>query len=179
MLPPTPPRRDGSSRRVALPLPRQVGRGFHTMSTGTRAVAINYHFLRDANPGRFRLRVHERTQRFDAQLAQLAGRFEFLRCRDLFGQDPAPTGVLITFDDGARDVFEQALPVLRRHGATATAFVCSRPYLEGRLLQIQKVEYLISELGLERFRQAFYAELERRFPGDVERESLAFARGYS
>jgi peptidoglycan/xylan/chitin deacetylase (PgdA/CDA1 family) len=149
------------------------------MSEAVRAIAINYHFVRDASPGRFRLRAHERTERFDAQLGELAGRFPFLRCRDLFASQPAPTGVLITFDDGARDVFEQALPVLRRHGATATAFVCSKPYLEGRLLQIQKVEYLISELGLPRFRDAFYAELERRFPAGVERESLAFAGGYA
>ncbi len=147
-------------------------------SATRRAVAINYHFVREANPGRFRLRAHERTQRFDAQLAQLAERFEFLRCRELFTGVAPPQGVLITFDDGARDVFEQALPVLQRHGATATAFVCSRPYLEGRLLQIQKVEYLISELGLDGFRRAFYGELERRFPGGVEREPLAFAGGY-
>jgi peptidoglycan/xylan/chitin deacetylase (PgdA/CDA1 family) len=144
-----------------------------------RAVAINYHFVRAANPGRFRLRAHERSERFEAQLAQLAGRFAFLRCCDLFASGGVPPGVAITFDDGARDVFEVALPLLQRHGATATAFVCSRPYLEGRLLQIQKVEYLMSELSLEGFRRAFYAELERRFPGEVERESLAFARGYA
>jgi peptidoglycan/xylan/chitin deacetylase (PgdA/CDA1 family) len=148
-------------------------------SAAPRAVAINYHFVRASNPGRFRLRAHERSERFDAQLAQLAERFAFLRCRDLFARDGREPGVVITFDDGARDVFEQALPLLQRHGATATAFVCSRPYLEGRLLQIQQVEYLMSELGLEGFRRAFYAELERRFPGEVERESLAFARGYS
>jgi len=148
-------------------------------SAASRAVAINYHFVRASNPGRFRLRVHERSERFDAQLAQLAERFAFLRCGDLFAPDGCEPGVAITFDDGARDVFEQALPLLRRHAATATAFVCTRPYLEGRLLQIQKVEYLMSELGLEGFRRAFYAELERRFPGEVERESLAFARGYA
>ena len=147
-------------------------------ASAPRAVAINYHFVRDASPGRFRLRAHERLQRFDEQLAQLAGRYPFLRCRDLFDAVCGSPAVVITFDDGARDVFEQALPLLQRHGATATAFVCSRPYLEGRLLQIQKVEYLISELGLEGFRRAFYHELERRFPGEVERESLAFSRGY-
>jgi peptidoglycan/xylan/chitin deacetylase (PgdA/CDA1 family) len=147
-------------------------------SEAPRVVAINYHFVRASNPGRFRLRAHERCERFDAQLAQLAGRFAFLRCGDLFTRADGSPGIVISFDDGARDVFEQALPLLQRHGATATAFVCSRPYLEGRLLQIQKVEYLMSELGLEGFRRAFYGELERRF-GDVERESLAFSRGYA
>jgi peptidoglycan/xylan/chitin deacetylase (PgdA/CDA1 family) len=145
-----------------------------------RALAVNYHFVRSASPGRFRLRAHERVARFAEQLASLSKRFEFLRCRDLFvaDRDGARPRALITFDDGARDVFVHALPVLQRAGALATVFVCSRPYTEGRLLQVAKVEYLMSELGLEAFRRAFYAELERRFPGRVERESLAFAGGY-
>jgi peptidoglycan/xylan/chitin deacetylase (PgdA/CDA1 family) len=75
-------------------------------------------------------------------------------------------------------VYRDALPLLKRYHATATAFICSKPYLEGRLLQIQKVEFLMSELGLNGFRKAFYDELERQFPGDIERESLDFAGGY-
>ena len=146
-----------------------------------QAVSINYHFVRASSPGRFRLRAHERTSRFSEQLSQLAEHFEFVRCRDLFEGDPRTSRpqVVITFDDGARDVIQNALPELVRHGATATAFVCSRPYLEGRLLQIQKVEFLMSELGLEGFRRAFYEELERQFPGEIARESLDFAGGYS
>ena len=144
------------------------------------AVSINYHFVRDASPGRFRLRAHERADRFDGQVARLARRFSFLRGREVFDApfDAAAPVVALTFDDGAVDVFQHALPALARHGATATAFVCTRPYLEGRLLQIQQVEYLMAKLGLDRFRAAFYEELERQFPGELERESLDFADGY-
>lgn len=151
------------------------------MPTGNpSAVAINYHFVRAPGAGRFRLRAHERPERFDEQLAVLARDFTFLACRDLYDEGRRGTrpGVLITFDDGARDVTEVALPLLAKHGATATVLVCSKPYLEGRLLQVQKVEYLISALGLEDFRRAFYEELERRFPEGVEREPLDFAGGY-
>ncbi len=151
------------------------------MPTGAcDAVAINYHFVRAASAGRFQLRAHERPARFAGQLAALAGDFTFLACRDLYdeGRDDALPGVLITFDDGAKDVSEVALPLLQERDATATVLVCSKPYLEGKLLQIQKVEYLMSALGLEGFRSAFYEELERQFPGDVEREPLDFAGGY-
>jgi peptidoglycan/xylan/chitin deacetylase (PgdA/CDA1 family) len=149
-------------------------------SGSSRALSVNYHFVRSASRGRFRLRAHERVARFEEQVAELSKRFDFLRSRDLLSadRDGARPRVLITFDDGARDVFEHALPVLERYGATATVFVCSKPYTEGRLLQVAKVEYLISELGLEAFRGAFYAELSRRFPDPVERESLDFAGGY-
>ena len=145
------------------------------------AVAINYHFLRPDASGRFRLRAHERPERFAAQIAGLAARFPFCRVSDLVNPDAAvpEATVLITFDDGACDVATEAAPVLRRHAVPATLFVCARPYLEGRLLDIQKIEFLMHELGVARFRSGFYEELGRRFPRDVEREPLDFAGDYA
>jgi peptidoglycan/xylan/chitin deacetylase (PgdA/CDA1 family) len=40
----------------------------------------------------------------------------------------------ITFDDGDRSVYETALPVLERHGMTATVFPVIGPFFEGRRL---------------------------------------------
>jgi carbamoyltransferase len=144
------------------------------------AVAINYHFLRDESPGRFRLRAHERPRRFAEQLARLAENFSFCRIRDLV--DPAArlpeSSIAITFDDGARDVIEHAAPILERQGATATVYVCSRPYVDGRLLDVHRIEYLMHELGVEGFREAFAAELKNQFPSGVEREPLDFAGDY-
>jgi hypothetical protein len=151
----------------------------NAIPAGTRhAVAINYHFLRASSAGRFHLRAHERPARFAEQLAALAGDFTFLTCRDLYDQtrDTSEPGVLIAFDDGARSVSGVALPLRRNRDATATVLVRTQPYLEGKLLQVQKVEYLMSALELDGFQRAFYAELERRFPGGVEREPPGFRR---
>ena len=161
--------------------PEFGGRASVTMPSGFRhAVAINYHFVHEPSAGRFQLRAHERPVRFAEQLAALSEDFTFLACRDLYDEsrDASEPGVLITFDDGAKDVADVALPLLRNRDATATVLVCSMPYLEGRLLQIQKVEYLMSALGLDGFMRAFYEELERKNPRGVERESLEFAGGY-
>ena len=35
---------------------------------------------------------------------------------------------MLTFDDGARDVVTWALPLLEKHNATASIFVCAQPY---------------------------------------------------
>ena len=145
-----------------------------------RAVSVNYHFLRTAAPSRFALRAHETPERFDAQLKQISKRFSFCRADELV--DPtrvAPeSSVMLTFDDGARDVVTWALPLLEKHGATASIFICAQPYLEGRLLEIQKIEFLMKKLGIDYFRDAFYAGYERLFGAEVERESLDFAGGY-
>lgn len=145
-----------------------------------RAVAINYHFVRARREGRFSLRAHETPERFEQQLAQIAQEFPFCRVGDLVNpnRDVPTASVALTFDDGALDVATQAAPLLQRHGAVATVFVCAQPYLEGRLLEIQKIEFLMRELALPRFRQAFQDELKRQFPMGVERGSLDFAGGY-
>jgi peptidoglycan/xylan/chitin deacetylase (PgdA/CDA1 family) len=145
-----------------------------------RAVSVNYHFLREVGPSQFSLRAHETPARFDEQLAQLSKRFSFCRADELV--DPTRDGpelsVMLTFDDGARDVATWALPLLEKHGATASIFVCAQPYLEGRLLEIQKIEFLMKKLGIDRFRDAFCANYEHRFGSEIERESLDFAKGY-
>lgn len=144
------------------------------------AVVIAYHFVRRGSRGRFRLRAHERPERFREQVAQVTRRFPVCSTRALVDPDSGLRGphVAFHFDDGAVDVARAALPVLRAAGVTATAFVCARPYLERRLLGVQKIEYLMHRLGLDGFRQAFYAELERRHPRGVEREPLDFAGDY-
>ncbi len=145
-----------------------------------RAVSINYHFLRTTAPSQFALRAHETPERFDAQLAQISKRFPFCRADQLV--DPTrelpDSSVMLTFDDGARDVTTWALPLLEKHGATASIFVCAQPYLEGRLLEIQKIEFLMKKLGIDAFRDAFYASYEHLFGTEIERESLDFAGGY-
>lgn len=152
-----------------------------TTSRFRPAVAVNYHFVRPLRQsGRFQLRAHERPERFAEQVSALARDFQLVNCRELVanGLNAERPTALITFDDGARDVAEIALPVLEEHGATATVLVCSKPYIEGGLLQIQKVEYLMSKLGLERFRKVFYEEVAKRTAGELKRESLEFASGY-
>ncbi len=74
---------------------------------------------------------------FDAQMTAFASAFTILSMDDAI--ERWRTGTLperaacITFDDGYRNNFEVAVPVLRRHGATGTFFVAS-DFLDGGLM---------------------------------------------
>ena len=59
---------------------------------------------------------------FDTQVAFLARNFDIVGPADV---SPRPAGrhVLVTFDDGYRDNYTHALPILRAHNATATFFL--------------------------------------------------------
>lgn len=151
-----------------------------SLRNSNRIIAINYHFLRIEGSYRFALRAHEKPDRFRGQLEQLAKTFRFCQMREL--ADPAADRdeprVAITFDDGAKDVIQEVVPLLERARATASIFVCSQPQLDGRLLGVQKIEFLMQKLGVARFRDAFYSELKRRFPRTIAREPLGFAGDY-
>jgi peptidoglycan/xylan/chitin deacetylase (PgdA/CDA1 family) len=145
-----------------------------------RIISINYHFLRTEGSYRFALRAHEKPDRFRGQLEQLAKTFRFCTVRELVDTavDPEEPRVAITFDDGAKDVIMDVAPLLESVRATASIFVCSKPILESKVLGAQKIEFLMHKLGVVRFRDAFYSELARLFPGEIARGSLDFAGGY-
>ena len=84
---------------------------------------LMYHMIRDALPGgRFnKLRVSP--ARFERQLAHLADNgWTFAFLSELAGPLPAKT-VVLTFDDGYRDNYLAADPLLDKYGAKATLFL--------------------------------------------------------
>ncbi|MDD3153912.1 MAG: polysaccharide deacetylase family protein [Victivallaceae bacterium] len=64
---------------------------------------------------------------FEARMEYLASHnFHTIGFDDLLGGAPLPERpVLLTFDDGCRDVFTEAMPCMLRHGMTATVFMVS------------------------------------------------------
>ena len=143
---------------------------------------INYHYLRPNGDHPYPVDAAVTPDSFLRHLVQLSENFTFCRCRDLVDPDLElpESNVVISFDDGARDIIEHAAPVLKRLGIPATFFVCSQPFTEGRLLDVHKIQLLLRKLGLTQFSKAFYAEHARRFPRGrgAERESVAYAGDY-
>jgi peptidoglycan/xylan/chitin deacetylase (PgdA/CDA1 family) len=86
-----------------------------------------------------------------------------------------PNAVLVTFDDGYRDNYENALPILLRHGLKAIFFVSTSYVTERRLYWWEQVSYFI--------RHARRAEAQLSYPdplalnlSDETRRAAATAR---
>lgn len=90
---------------------------------------LNYHRVGDPNltpydPALYSCSADE----FDWQIEWLKRRFPILNLHDAVeiahGRSvPSKTSILLTFDDGYRDNYDEAFPVLRRHGVSATFFL--------------------------------------------------------
>ena len=97
-----------------------------------RHVAIlRYHSISDARDGNDLYAspaVCHTPEVFDRHVAMLARRYHCVTMDDVLesmsGGRPLPPGaVAITFDDGYRDNYTRAFPILRRHGVRATFYV--------------------------------------------------------
>ncbi|HEY0835570.1 MAG TPA: trifunctional glycosyltransferase/class I SAM-dependent methyltransferase/polysaccharide deacetylase [Azospirillum sp.] len=93
-----------------------------------RVPILMYHRIAADGPAALR-RYRVSSEMFDAQLALLRREgFHTLSLDEWYWhfmmRRPVPgRPVLITFDDGYRDILEHAAPILRRHGMVATVFV--------------------------------------------------------
>ena len=90
---------------------------------GPQAIILNYHRVSDE----FRDGVTTGVAQFDEQMGYIARHHPVARLEEIvngtYVRDKDRPTVAITFDDGYRDNYEDAFPILKRHGVSATFFV--------------------------------------------------------
>jgi peptidoglycan/xylan/chitin deacetylase (PgdA/CDA1 family) len=112
-------------------------------------IAVNYHYIRDSfkAPGIFGVTPRE----FERQLEMLgcAGTFVSAgQIRDAVqgrGQLPE-NSIAVTFDDGLREQYEMAWPILRRIGAPAIFFINSVAVADQRVLGVHKIHLVLAKV---------------------------------
>lgn len=87
------------------------------------AIVLMYHHVAHPPPGAPVRGLYVTPTQFSWQLRWLLARgARFLAGRDLLADRGAGPRVVVTFDDGHRDVYEHAFPILRDLGIPATVF---------------------------------------------------------
>lgn len=121
-------------------------------------LVVNFHYIHEENkypfPG-----IHSTTQdRLSKQLEQLGQHFNFISQDDLVEalegkKKLSERCCLITFDDGLKNQYENALPVLKEKGIPAIFFINTLPLREKKACQVHKIQWLRSHLPPEEFLQ--------------------------
>ncbi len=123
-----------------------------------RVPILIYHYISDPPMGadRFRLDLSVRPSMFEAHLQFLrqAG-YQTVSLSDLIfyltqGQPLPPRSIVLTFDDGYRDAYEEAFPRLLRYGFRGTFFILTGRADEGdpRYLSWEQIRRM-SEAGMD------------------------------
>ena len=105
-----------------------------------------YHYVRDGSPDLPDLR-YLHLDDFRRQLDWLGERFEFPSRDEVFAAvagGRAPSGVVLTFDDGLRDHYEHVLPELERRGLWGFFFVPTGMYRTRQLLGVHRIHALLA-----------------------------------
>jgi len=103
---------------------------FASVVPNTRDVVLLYHSVGGVSGTDYRWDLPVSV--FRDQIAQLSARYELVDLETVATtSDSSRKRVAITFDDGFRNVYENALPVLDEFDAPATLFVCPA-FLDGR-----------------------------------------------
>ena len=127
---------------------------------------LNYHRVGDAratpyDSGTFSCDGAE----FDWQVGWLKRHFPILNLEQALNvvhgrATPEHTSVAITFDDGYRDNYDVAFPVLRSHGVSATFFVPTAFVGTGSLPWWDEIAYMLKRAKEPRVRLTYPAEAE-------------------
>ena len=125
--------------RLGVPRAAAVARRMGLWRAGELMVVLYHRVVDPADVGELDPDLIDATPAdFDAQMAALAQQFRPVSIDDVLAAHragrPVPAGsVLVTFDDGYRDNFEHAFPILKRHGIPGLFFI-STGHVDGRRL---------------------------------------------
>jgi peptidoglycan/xylan/chitin deacetylase (PgdA/CDA1 family) len=131
-------------------------RALEALGGAGRSVVLTYHRIATPGPSNpfYDPTVSATPEGFRAQMAMLRDRFRVVPAEELIApSDPAdrrPRAV-VTFDDGCRDNFDAALPVLREFGLPATFFIPTDFLERPRLPWWDHVAYVVKASRLDRF----------------------------
>jgi peptidoglycan/xylan/chitin deacetylase (PgdA/CDA1 family) len=146
---------------------------------GKKLTVLTFHRVARAGAAGFDPDVSDTTpEAFDRQVAMLKRYFTLIDTAELDAHRagaPLPRNpALITFDDGYRDNHDEALPILRRHGAKAVFFIATRYVDERRIYWWERIN---RALASPRTRLTITYPEERRFEITNHETRRAATRG--
>ena len=110
-------------------------------------LAVNFHYIQETPRYPYQGIYPTKPDQLAAQLREIGRFFEFISgeqlCQVVQEAKPIPErACIITFDDGLRSQYENALPVLDRLGVPAIFFVSAQPLIEDHALTVHKIHYI-------------------------------------
>lgn len=110
---------------------------------------VMYHYVRDLARSRYPAIKGRTLDQFRAQLDHIAAHYEVVTAEAVIaatrGETDLPDNAAwLTFDDGYADHYANVFPLLDARGWQGSFFVPAQPVLEGRLLDVNKIHFVLA-----------------------------------
>lgn len=130
-------------------------------------VAVNFHYIRESFDAPFPSIFGATPKEFSDQLDILGKSAQFLGSNDICEiiegtKTLPPKAVIITFDDGFKEQYDLAWPILKGKGIPAIFFVNTRPIEEDFVTTVHKIHIIRAYTPPERFLDLLISVLKKR-----------------
>lgn len=115
-----------------------------------KVTIVMYHYVRDLEYSRFPAIKGLSLHRFQRQLEYIQAHFTPISIDHIFqalsdpGRELPPNAILLTFDDGYIDHFENVFPLLDAKGIAGCFFPPARAVLEHKVLDVNKIQFVLA-----------------------------------
>jgi peptidoglycan/xylan/chitin deacetylase (PgdA/CDA1 family) len=136
-------------------------------------IAVNYHYIRPhfnyKYPGIYGLTPEQ----FEKQLVTLSYTGKFVSATDVLraidGRAELPEqAILITFDDGLKEQYELALPILDKLGIPAMLYVNTQNIAEKKISLVAKIHLLLTSMPFEEYKNNILLQARKQFDKGTE-----------
>lgn len=111
---------------------------------------IMYHFVRDLEHSRYPDIKGLSIEEFSGQIRYISRYYNVIGVNQLISalasaeQSLPPRALLLTFDDGYRDHFDNVLPILLENGMTGCFFPPAKAVMEQGVLDVNKIHFILA-----------------------------------
>lgn len=118
--------------------------------TNRRVTVVMYHFVRDLRHSKHPDIKGLSIEEFRGQVAYIRRYYNAIAVEDLLAalgspdQPLPPRALLLTFDDGYRDHFENVLPVLAENGLRGCFFPPAKAVTKHEVLDVNKIHFILA-----------------------------------
>lgn len=143
---------------------------------------VMYHYVRDLIASRYPKIKGLDVKAFRGQLEYLRKHYRFTTVAEIIhaarsGGTVEGNAVLLTFDDGYADHYNNVFPLLDSMGIQGAFFPPSAAILDGVLLDVNKIHFILAAGDIKRVQQALVVSLDmlRREGRDIPEDKILFS----
>lgn len=117
-----------------------------------KCTIIMYHYIRPSKYTRYPEIKSLSINQFKTQLDYLEENYTFVKINDCIdavykGKELPPNSVLLTFDDGYKEHYDVAFPLLEEREIQGCFFPPAKPIQQNKILNVNKIHYILAMSG--------------------------------